>query len=157
MESICTDVHAATCTSARARDSCKFGRTAQGSHTRSSWDFANGRTNQRNDSNLYGTTRPTGVRSVSIRYSRMRDLTNSKLIKLKAALFLLLGFLSASLLLVLHPSIEVGILLAVAVWSFCRFYYFAFYVIEHYLNPNYKFSGLLSFVRYLLSKNKQSR
>jgi len=45
----------------------------------------------------------------------------------------------------------VALLLLVAVWSFCRAYYFAFYVIEHYVDPSYKFAGLTSFAMYLLS------
>jgi hypothetical protein len=82
----------------------------------------------------------------------MKDLTNPKLIKAKGALFFFLGLLSAALLLLKHPSFQVGVLLAIAIWSFCRFYYFAFYVIEHYVNPDYRFSGLLSFARDLISK-----
>lgn len=85
----------------------------------------------------------------------MKNLTNLKLIKVKGVLFLFLGLLSAALLLLEHPSFHVGVLLTVAVWSFCRFYYFAFYVIEHYVNPDYRFSGLLSFARYLISKERQ--
>ena len=46
------------------------------------------------------------------------------------------------------------VLLAVTVWCFCRFYYFAFYVIEHYVDPGYRFSGLWSFALYLLSKRR---
>jgi len=42
--------------------------------------------------------------------------------------------------------------LAMALWSFCRFYYFAFYVIEHYVDPGWRFSGLWSFFLYLLRK-----
>ena len=42
--------------------------------------------------------------------------------------------------------------LAVGIWCFCRAYYFAFYVIEHYIDPGYKFAGLSSFVRYLLRR-----
>ncbi len=56
-----------------------------------------------------------------------------------------------------HPSLQTGILLAVAVWSFCRFYYFAFYVMEHHVDPDYRFSGLLSFVRYLISKERRKK
>jgi hypothetical protein len=41
-------------------------------------------------------------------------------------------------------------LLVISVWSFCRFYYFAFYVIEHYVDSGYRFSGLWSFAVYLL-------
>jgi len=84
----------------------------------------------------------------------MRDLTDPKWIKIKGALFLVLG-LAASVLLVLEqPSLKVALLLVLAVWSFCRCYYFAFYVIEHYVDPTYKFSGLWSFLVYLMRKRK---
>ena len=84
----------------------------------------------------------------------MRDLTEPKWIKIKGALFLVLG-LAASVLLVLEqPSLKVALLLVLAVWSFCRCYYFAFYVIEHYVDPTYKFSGLGSFLVYLMRKRK---
>jgi hypothetical protein len=68
-------------------------------------------------------------------------------------LFLFLGLLSAALLFFEHPTFRVAVLMVVAVWSFCRFYYFAFYVIEHYVDPDYRFSGLLSFARYLFRKH----
>jgi len=86
----------------------------------------------------------------------MKDLTNPKVIKAKGVLFLFLGLLSGALLLLEHPSFQVGVLLTVAIWSFCRFYYFAFYVIERYVDPEYRFSGLLSFARYLISKEREN-
>src|SRR5437899_12245421 len=46
--------------------------------------------------------------------------------------------------------------LALAIWCFCRFYYFAFYVIEHYVDPAYRFSGLWSFVCWLGERRKKS-
>ena len=82
----------------------------------------------------------------------MRDLTNPTWIKIKGFLFLLLGLLSATLLFFEHPTPRVALLLIIAVWCFYRFYYFAFYVIEHYVDPNYRFSGLLSFTLYLIRK-----
>lgn len=82
----------------------------------------------------------------------MKDLTSSKWIKFKGVLFLFLGLLSATMLLLDHPSVRVALLLAITVWCFCRFYYFAFYVIQHYVDPSYRFSGLLSFARYLFRK-----
>ena len=82
----------------------------------------------------------------------MRNLTNPAWIKAKGALFLLLGILAAALILVQRPTLQVGILLAIAVWAFCRFYYFAFYVIEHYVDPTYRFTGLLSFAQYLIRR-----
>ncbi len=85
----------------------------------------------------------------------MKDLTDSRWIKLKGVLFLLIGILSSVLLIVEHPSWKVAGLLAISVWCFCRFYYFAFYVIEHYVDPEYRFSGLGSFVVYLCSRRSQ--
>ena len=82
----------------------------------------------------------------------MKDLTNPNWIKFKGILFLFLGLLSAMLLLLEHPSVKVALLLAITVWCFCRFYYFAFYVIQHYADPSHRFSGLLSFAKYLLRK-----
>jgi len=82
----------------------------------------------------------------------MKDLTNPNWIKFKGILFLFLGLLSAMLLLLEHPSVKVALLLAITVWCFCRFYYFAFNVIQHYVDPSHRFSGLLSFARYLLRK-----
>ena len=82
----------------------------------------------------------------------MPDLTNPKLIYLKGFLFLVISFMASALLLMLHPEWVVAALLAVAVWAFARFYYFAFYVVQHYVDPGYRFAGLGSFVRYLLRR-----
>lgn len=66
-----------------------------------------------------------------------------------------LGFMSGGLLLLDQPTVRSTILLAICVWAFCRAYYFAFYVVEHYVDPAFRFAGLVAFVRYLLSQ-KQS-
>ena len=81
-----------------------------------------------------------------------RDLTDPYWIKVKGALFLLMGLLAAGLLLAEHPSLVDAVLLVICVWGFCRAYYFAFYVIEHYVDPRYKFSGLGAFVRYWIGR-----
>ncbi len=78
----------------------------------------------------------------------MKDLTNPTWIKMKGWLFLLIGIGAASLLFLDRPNWKTAVLLVVAIWSFCRFYYFAFYVIEKYVDPAYKFSGLISFAKY---------
>jgi hypothetical protein len=82
----------------------------------------------------------------------MRDIASPKWIKAKGLLFLFLGLLSATLLFFEKPTLRVALLLVLAVWGFCRFYYFAFYVIERYVDADYRFSGLLSFARYLIGK-----
>ena len=39
-----------------------------------------------------------------------------------------------------------ALFLALTIWAFCRAYYFAFYVIEHYVDPGFKYAGLWDFV-----------
>jgi hypothetical protein len=85
----------------------------------------------------------------------MKDLTSATGIKLKGILFLLLGLLAAALLILENPSWKTAGLVALAVWCFCRFYYFAFYVIEKYVDGQYKFSGLGSFARYLWQNRRK--
>jgi hypothetical protein len=82
----------------------------------------------------------------------MKDLTSSTWIKVKGLMFLLIGIVSVTLVLLDNFNWKTALLLALAIWSFCRFYYFAFYVIEKYVDPAYKFSGLISFVRYLFKR-----
>jgi len=84
----------------------------------------------------------------------MKNLTDPFWIKLKGILFLVVGVLSAALLVLEHPTWKIGALLAISIWCFCRFYYFAFYVIEKYVDPGYKFSGLWSFACYLFKRNR---
>jgi hypothetical protein len=82
----------------------------------------------------------------------MKELTDARWIKIKGLLFLGVGMLAAALLVVQHPDVQVAVLIAISIWCFCRFYYFAFYVIEHYVDPGYRFSGLWAFARYLWSR-----
>jgi uncharacterized membrane protein len=56
----------------------------------------------------------------------MKDLTSPFFIKLKGVLFLVIGLLAAVLLILEQPTLKVAALLALCVWCFCRFYYFAF-------------------------------
>lgn len=85
----------------------------------------------------------------------MGDITNPKLIYLKGFLFLLAGALAAAALLLEHPTLKTAFLLGLAVWCFARFYYFAFYVIEHYVDSGYRFAGLGSFALYLLRRRRE--
>ncbi len=80
------------------------------------------------------------------------DLQSATLICLKGFLFLVTGLLSMATLLLDSPTLRTAFLLGVAIWSFCRLYYFLFYVIEKYVDPGYKFAGLYSFLLYLLRK-----
>jgi len=86
----------------------------------------------------------------------MKELTNPAWIKLKGFLFLIIGLLAALLLILEHLDWKTGALLAISIWCFCRFYYFAFYVIQHYVDDQYRFSGLWSFCRYLVKSKAQN-
>jgi len=96
-------------------------------------------------------TRLTGAANVRHNHG-MKDLTSAAWIKFKGLLFLFLGVAAATLLILENPNWRTVGLLALAIWSFCRSYYFAFYVIEKYVDPSYKFSGLGSFVKYLFTR-----
>ncbi len=82
----------------------------------------------------------------------MKDLKSHTVICFKGALFLALGMAAALLLFAEAPTLKVALLLVLTVWAFCRAYYFAFYVIEHYVDPGFKFSGLWSFASYVFRR-----
>jgi hypothetical protein len=87
---------------------------------------------------------------------KLTDDVSPRLMYLKAGLFLFTGVFAVVGLLLDHPDPRTAALLAIAIWSFCRLYYFAFYVIEKYIDPEYRFAGLYSFLVYLL-KNRHSK
>jgi hypothetical protein len=82
----------------------------------------------------------------------MGDLKSARLIILKGWLFLIAGLVAAGILLFENFSLRTAFLLFVAIWSFCRFYYFAFYVIEKYVDPSFKFSSLWAFFAYMVRR-----
>jgi hypothetical protein len=84
----------------------------------------------------------------------MKDLTDPRWIKFKGVLFLIVGLLATTLLVLEAPTLKVALLLCIAIWCFCRAYYFAFYVIGKYVDPSFRFSGLWSAVRYLSSRRR---
>ena len=79
----------------------------------------------------------------------LRDLKDPRLMILKAGLFLGIGIMSAALLIAQNASLRTALLLGLSIWSFARLYYFAFYVIERYVDPSFRFAGLGSFILYL--------
>ena len=84
----------------------------------------------------------------------MTDLKDSKLMYLKGFLFLSTLVVSITLILLETFSYKLVLLLCLVVWSAARLYYFMFYVIEKYIDPTFKFSGILSFIKYLMKTNK---
>jgi hypothetical protein len=84
----------------------------------------------------------------------MKDLTDPRWIKFKGVLFLTVALLASALLILEAPTLRVVALFAIAVWCFCRAYYFAFYVIEKYVDPGFRFSGLWSAMKFLCARRK---
>jgi hypothetical protein len=83
------------------------------------------------------------------------DLKTAGWIHVKGWLFLVMGVIAAALILVEAPTLKVALLLTIAVWAFCRFYYYAFYVIEKYVDSSFKFAGLGSFLKWWLTRGKE--
>ena len=85
----------------------------------------------------------------------MSDIENPRLLYGKAIIFVLTGIIASLLLLIEMPTLKNTILLAVAIWAFARAYYFAFYVIERYIDPTFRFAGLISLLRYLAGRRQR--
>lgn len=84
----------------------------------------------------------------------MKDLQSSRSIYLKGWMFLAILTISILLILIENFSWKLTILLALAIWSASRLYYLMFYVIEKYVDPTYRFSGIVSFVKYVVKRRK---
>ncbi|MEM1210599.1 MAG: hypothetical protein AAGI54_15160 [Planctomycetota bacterium] len=82
------------------------------------------------------------------------DIRSTRLLVAKGVLFVVLGLIAGGTLIALHSSLTVVVLLLIAVWAFCRAYYLAFYVIEHYVDPGYRFDGVFSAIRFLWRRRR---
>lgn len=76
----------------------------------------------------------------------MTDISSLRLLYLKAALFVVTGSIAVTLILLDSPSLRTASLVALSIWCFARAYYFAFYVIQHYVDDAYRFAGLGDFI-----------
>ncbi len=83
------------------------------------------------------------------------DLKDTRWMYVKAALFLGIGVLAAGTLLLDDFSLRTALLLGLVIWSFCRLYYFAFYVIEKYIDPSFRFSSLYSVAVHFWSRRRE--
>ncbi|OYP36662.1 hypothetical protein [Rhodopirellula sp. MGV] len=82
------------------------------------------------------------------------DLPSAGLIWFKGGLFAFLGVLSGIVLITRLSQWWDALILAICIWSFCRAYYFAFYVVEHWIDEDFKFSGLSAFATYWWNKRR---
>ena len=91
-----------------------------------------------------------------LRRSLGSDIQSARLLHLKGALFALLALMASAGILVESGSWRIALLLGLALWSACRFYYFLFYVIEKYADPSFRFAGLGSALKYFWRQSRRS-
>lgn len=80
------------------------------------------------------------------------DIKSRKLLIIKGLLFALVALLSGFGLLLQSLHWETLCLLLIFGWSACRFYYFLFYVLEHYAGRGQKYAGVIDELKQLLGK-----
>ena len=80
------------------------------------------------------------------------DLKNPFWIHVKGWLFLLVAGLAGVGLLIQVFSWTNVLLMLIAMWAACRWYYYCFYVIEKYVDESFRFAGLSSVLKYLATK-----
>jgi len=86
-----------------------------------------------------------------------KNIESKPLLHAKGWLFLALGLLGATGLLLEAPSLRTAVLLGITLWAFCRFYYFLFHVLEHYAGRQRPYAGLLDALKYIIRGKNSPR
>ena len=87
----------------------------------------------------------------------MTDLKSKPWIVAKGVMFLVIALATAAIILVEMPSIKLALLLTLLVWASCRFYYFLFYVLEHYVDHTMRYAGLFDLLMGMRQRRYQLR
>ncbi|MGB0373218.1 MAG: hypothetical protein ACPGN3_17955 [Opitutales bacterium] len=83
---------------------------------------------------------------------KLSDDLSAKWIYAKGAFFLIILIMSSVILMIEESKPLRFVTICTLVWSSARLYYFMFYVIEKYVDSAYRFSGVMSFIQYLMKK-----
>ena len=84
----------------------------------------------------------------------MQNLLRPRWMAIKAALFVVIALLAGLCVIRRDPTwTTAGCVVAIA-WASSRAYYFAFYVIGHYVDPAFRFAGLIDFARWALRRRR---
>ena len=81
----------------------------------------------------------------------LSDIKSEPLLWIKAALMAALG-IGCIAYTAMRLGWPTGALVVIGAWALCRAYYFAFYVIEKYADPTYRYDGLWDFAKYALGR-----
>ncbi len=84
----------------------------------------------------------------------MGDLKDPRWMYLKAVLFLLIIIMCAGALWMQNPHRQTALLIVLTIWAAARLYYFMFFVIEKYIDGDYRFSGVFHFLKYLVTRRR---
>lgn len=84
--------------------------------------------------------------------SLSRDIRSKPLLHAKGLLFLLTGLIAVGAILIESPNLRTVALLGIGIWSFCRFYYFLFYVLEKYAGRERRYAGVMDALRYVITR-----
>ena len=82
----------------------------------------------------------------------MADIKSKKLIVLKGLLFMAIVAGSAIGIVYYCPGLRVLGLVLILIWASARSYYFLFYVLEKYVDPKLKYSGIIDLIRNITKK-----
>ncbi len=82
------------------------------------------------------------------------DIKSVRLLWIEAILFVVLGVMAGGIIWLNEPRLQTCLLLLVCVWSMCRAYYFAFHGLQSYADQSFRYAGIWSILRYLLSSRR---
>lgn len=86
----------------------------------------------------------------------MGDIKSKSLIVVKGILFLVIVLVTSAALFALSPEPLTALLILLLIWASARFYYFLFYVLEKYVDPSLKYSGIPDLLRHIASRRRGS-
>ena len=75
--------------------------------------------------------------------SQPGDIKSPRVLKLKGFLFALIGPIATGMLIARDPTWQTALLTLLVIWAWCRFYYFLFYVLEHYAGSKRPYAGII--------------
>ena len=70
-------------------------------------------------------------------------------------MFALIALMTAAMLFLDKPSLRSAILLGLLVWASCRFYYFLFYVLEHYVDSSMRYAGIFDLLSGMRARRRR--
>src|SRR5262245_11979105 len=74
----------------------------------------------------------------------------------KVALFAVIALLAGGCLLWQNPTWTTAACVLALTWAACRAYYFLFHVLQHWIDPTFRFTGLIDLLRHLAVRRRNN-